>query len=791
MENVGRMCGSALALLALLCCHRERDRKWEDLAGSAWGVPHTTRIPQGSATGEGISRGTHCISPAIALDSRGLPHVAWCHRVGASHDVFLRRWNGHSWVPMGETGSEVVSAHPWESARISLAVDPHDRPVVAFVESDQVSRSYVRVKRWEGCWVELPAGPYGLNVGDTFAWNPSLAVDPQSGHYFVAWQEYAGASTNPQIYLREWDGAQWKSLGGSASGLGLSHHSPWAAEPGVAVKNGRPTVAYSAQVGLRIEIHLREWNGSAWTEIGGSATGGGISGDQQNSYTPRVAFDGAGNPTVAWYEWQPPATWRVFAKRWNGCAWVTLGVPSEPTSSQVAMGLDAAGEPVLAWTQLFAGRGKIHLRRWNGAEWVGMGGSDVGYGVSGTPNNAEFPAIAIDREGRPVLAWHADLTGQSVYNIFVKRWNGTQWVPYGEEPPPGRPTNSQRPALAQDPEGRPTMAWSERTMGNNYEIHLRQWNGEQWIELAGSATGGGISGNAGGSSVPDVALDSQGRPVVAWEDDTSGDREIYLKRWNGSEWIELGGSATGGGVSDDTGSYSVGARVKVDRSDRPVVAWYHNSSGQYEVRVRRWEGAQWVDLPGLEGTVAMSPDLELDAAGNPILAWTSSDGAIRVSAWNGAGWTGLGRASGAAAAHQASVACDGRGRIYVAWTELAGDTEIRLRMWDGEWRDVGGPISDNPGASTRPQVAIGASGRPVVAWEDSSSGNYEIYVRFWTGKRWEGYENSDVDGGVSNSEAPSRFPRIAVSGGRVGVAWDDYGARGHGVFFRQYPERSR
>ena len=53
---------------------------------------------------------------------------------------------------------------------------------------------------------------------------------------------------------------------------------------------------------------------------------------------------------------------------------------------------------------------------------------------------------------------------------------------------------------------------------------------------------------------PSLALDDAGEPVVAWMDRASGFWEIYVKRFDGASWVEVGaGSASGGGISAAAG----------------------------------------------------------------------------------------------------------------------------------------------------------------------------------------------------------------------------------------------
>jgi hypothetical protein len=83
----------------------------------------------------------------------------------------------------------------------------------------------------------------------------------------------------------------------------------------------------------------------------------------------------------------------------------------------------------------------------------------------------------------------------------------------------------------------------------------------------GSAQGGGISNNNGRSHTLSLAIAPDGIPHVGWQDDSDGDYEIYLRRWNAdeNEWEEVGaGSASGGGISNTTG-YSWQASLTTDQ----------------------------------------------------------------------------------------------------------------------------------------------------------------------------------------------------------------------------------
>jgi len=69
-------------------------------------------------------------------------------------------------------------------------------------------------------------------------------------------------------------------------------------------------------------------------------------------------------------------------------------------------------------------------------------------------------------------------------------------------------------------------------VGGDYEVYVRRWNGSSWAEVGGSsASVGGISDNSGMSSTPSVAIAPGGTPYVAWYDSSGGDYEIHVRCW--------------------------------------------------------------------------------------------------------------------------------------------------------------------------------------------------------------------------------------------------------------------
>lgn len=159
------------------------------------------------------------------------------------------------------------------------------------------------------------------------------------------------------------------------------------------------------------------------------------------------------------------------------------------------------------------------------------------------------------------------------------------------------------PSIGITPGGTPYVAWADDSGGDDAEIYVRRWKGGSWEEVGtGSASGGGISNNGGNSEKPSMAVAPDGIPYVAWYDSSGNNVEIYVRRWNSSSWEEVGaGSASGGGISDDSG-YSEFPSVAIAPENTytpyyiPYVAWHDEKGGDYQIYVRRWEAEVYLPI---------------------------------------------------------------------------------------------------------------------------------------------------------------------------------------------------
>jgi hypothetical protein len=382
---------------------------------------------------------------------------------------------------------------------------------------------------------------------------------------------------------------------------------------------------------------------TGWTDLAGSGTGGGVSATAGSSTYSSLAIDSLGRPWIAWEELSDQKD--ILLRRWDGSAWVGVGGSETGRGLSILGGsneapslvLDSTDHPVVAWRHNFG----VHVRRWDGAAWVPYGNSATDFGVADGPS-AFSVKIKLDSSNRPVVLWmvYPPTTNQPLPSqIYLKRWNGSSWEELAGSASGGGISNAQyfsdAPDLALDAAGNPVVTWLQADAPAVNRILLKRWNGTAWEGIGGSGSGDGLSGPGSSGDYPSIALDSLQRPVVAWHEyglSGAGLGEIYLRRWDGTAWVGLGGSDTLGGISAANG---VGARypsLKLGTSDRPVVAWQNGPLfSTDEIYVRRWDGSAWVEVAGSAsgGGVSQTPavssgfvSLALTPAGDPAVTWT-------------------------------------------------------------------------------------------------------------------------------------------------------------------------
>jgi hypothetical protein len=351
------------------------------------------------------------------------------------------------------------------------------------------------------------------------------------------------------------------------------------------------------------------------------------------------------------------------------------------------------------------------------------------------------------------------------------------------------------PTVALADDGSPVVAWVEES-GATRSVYVKRWTGGEWQSLSGALNW------AGGAGRPSMVLDASGHPVVAWSDAymTGAEEQVVIltvQAWTGSDWRYLGSPVSRPLVGDEP----VAPSVALDQDGRPVVAWQPEST----IYVHRWTGSLWLlvggelDVEWPAWATWLPPRIAIDSHGRPLVAAEANE-LIHVWRLGHDGWRLLGEpqsAFGYADAYAPSLAVQPGphidGGVAVAWQQEGGweDTEAWtyrafVGYWNGsEWEVVGGMLNSHADSNAlAPSLALHDDSGfpvPVVAFSESDLWSPEpaVLVKRWTGTAWESV------GGVLNVDESSaaRNPAIALgASGDPVVAWSESGS----IYVKRY-----
>lgn len=354
-----------------------------------------------------------------------------------------------------------------------------------------------------------------------------------------------------------------------------------------------------------------------------------------------------------------------------------------------------SGGIVAAWTRLDASQSmNIVVDRWDpsAGAWAALGAN----GEVTSNGGADYPALAVDGQDRPVVAW------EETANAYVERWDPQSgaWLALGSGvDTAAHAAGRTSPALAIDGQDRPVLAYRHTTTSGNRTIRVARWDSasSSWAQL-----GSDLNQYTGsGADYPAVAIDDQDRPIVAWQEDNPNNqsKDVYVKRWNPTQqaWQGVGGGWHLGSTNAD----EVSAAIAVDAKGVPVVSWS-----------------------------------SMDASGNPQTHVARFDS---VTGW----WRSLGSAiqRNATSAAFTDIGVDGSDRPVLVFQDYPGSgttySNAYARVWDAasaSWKSEGPMLDYNPNDTTFDVgVATDGNGAPVVAWIEGGPGPKKLMVARWNG----------------------------------------------------------
>jgi hypothetical protein len=275
---------------------------------------------------------------------------------------------------------------------------------------------------------------------------------------------------------------------------------------------------------------------------------------------PRVAVDSQGRATVVWRRTDAPTSDQGFDSVVEA---VRLDAAGAPGPVQTLSG-EGAGDPSLTIDS--HDRATVVWPRFDGKN---TRIETVRLDADGTPGEVrslfkrgenDDPRVAVDDRGRATVVWHQTLKPRRIRSVRLRADGSPGAVKTLAK-------RSQSPELGVDARGRPTVVWQRTTKTRNGTLQFRV----QSVRLDASGAPGPIKKLSKSRAFDaQIAVDRRGRATVAWG-------RLRLRDKKGIERIEARRLSPRGKperVQTITKAVGVGSpQVAVDSQGRPTMAW--------------------------------------------------------------------------------------------------------------------------------------------------------------------------------------------------------------------------
>jgi len=302
-------------------------------------------------------------------------------------------------------------------------------------------------------------------------------------------------------------------------------------------------------------------------------------------------------------------------------------------------------------------------------------------------------SIAVDSLGQPHISYHDHSSGTLKY----ARLTGGAWVLEvvdATEAHVGHYTS-----IALDASDAPHIAYAR-------DLNLYSWlkyatkSGSAWSVQTVDAQAKGVGWFAS------LALDSSGAPHMAhykqW-----GQNAVKYARWTGSQWAN---------EQVDSGT-SVGrwTSIAVDGTGNPHISYGTGGEIRYAKRVGGSWTVQVVDTSNC-GQERLS--LELNALGNPRISYAGNGCQLKLAEWTGSTWA---TQVVDAYACSTSLDLDAAGNPHIAYSDCrSGIQDLKYARWDGAaW--VLELVDSEGSVGYSASLALDATGSPHISYYDATS----------------------------------------------------------------------
>jgi hypothetical protein len=282
-----------------------------------------------------------------------------------------------------------------------------------------------------------------------------------------------------------------------------------------------------------------------------------------------------------------------------------------------------------------------------------------------------------------------------------------------------------------------------------------------------------------------------GVPYVVWDEpNSSGKYQVRVKRLDPGGWTSVGGS-----LNADTGHNAFYEDIGDVNGVPYVVLGEDAGTGNFQVRVKRLENGSWTAVGGVLNVVATADTRYPTIAtvgGMPYVAWAETDGLdryqVHVRRFDGASWSDVGGGSLNTSATESAGApfiATVAGVPYVAWDEDNGTaSQLRVKRLEGNaWALVGGPLNMSATHDAQAATVADVGGAPYVGWAESDGSHSQLYVKRFDGSAWHQAGAGSMNVDTGHSVSA---PSLAGVGATPVITWSEDFGTGYRVWAKRF-----
>ena len=330
------------------------------------------------------------------------------------------------------------------------------------------------------------------------------------------------------------------------------------------------------------------------------------------------------------------------------------------------------------------------------------------------------------------------------------------------------------------------ITWEDNRSGN-IDIYAQRVNPAGSVQWTGD--GVGICTAPGDQKSPQITSDGSGGAVITWEDNRSGNIDIYAQRVNPAGSVQW--TADGVAICTDTGG-QYHPRITSDGSWGAIITWEDWRSGNIDTYAQRVNGAGAVQWGGNGVAICtasndqFNPQITTDGSGGAIITWVDNRSGVhdiyaqRVNPAGSVRWTGNGVVICTApdSQHAPQITSDGSGGAIITWEDRrSGSGHIYAQRVDGagavRWTGNGVWICTDPGSQWAPKITSDGSGGAIITWADNRLGSGDIYAQRVDGAGTVQWKPNGV--AIFTASGNQEDPQITSdgSGGAI-VTWNNW-----------------